>query len=309
MSANQLFLIDAHALCYRSFYAIKGLATSQGQATNAVYGFVATLRKILRDYQPNFVAICFDSPKKTHRQEKFAQYKIQRPSMPEDLISQIPIIKRIIKAYNLNIFECDGFEADDIIATLCSLVSKKNIDVVIVSDDKDMYQLANNKVRILNYRDNTFLGHEELNKKLGFEPHRIIDFIALAGDKSDNIPGVSGIGEVTAKHLINEFGTLEDIYHHVERIQPVKVKEKLMAQKKMAQLSKELAILERKVPIPYEMKSMKVQLPDNKKLFEIFRELEFKKLAEEFTQAGGGTTSRLIFNISKPRKTSRMLLS
>jgi DNA polymerase-1 len=133
--AAKLFLIDAHALCYRSFYAIKDLSTRKGQQTNAIYGFVNTLRKILREYQPQYMAVCFDSPGKTHRQEKFNAYKIQRPAMPRDMIDQMPIIKEMVAAYNLALFESPGFEADDIIATIAHAAKDKNIEVVIVSDD------------------------------------------------------------------------------------------------------------------------------------------------------------------------------
>ena len=125
MAAERLFLIDAHTLCYRSFFAIRNLKTSKGQATNAVYGFVNTLKKILRDFKPEYMAVCFDSPKRTHRQEKFAEYKIQRPSMPDELTSQIPIIKEVVEAFNLKILEMGGFEADDLIATLAKKYTKK----------------------------------------------------------------------------------------------------------------------------------------------------------------------------------------
>jgi len=142
MARAKLFLIDGHALCYRCFYAIRELVTSKGQPTNAVYGFIRVVRNIIRDYRPDYIAICFDSPKKTHRQEKFAQYKIHRPSMPDDLRSQIPVIKDVMRAFNVAQFEVGGFEADDIIATIVQNFIKKDIEVVIVSDDKDMYQLA-----------------------------------------------------------------------------------------------------------------------------------------------------------------------
>ena len=147
--AAKLFLIDAHALCYRSFYAIKDLSTRKGQQTNAIYGFVNTLRKILRDHHPEYMAICFDSPGKTHRQEKFNAYKIQRPAISRDMIDQMPIIKEVVAAYNLALFESPGFEADDIIATIARVAKNKDIEVVIVSDDKDMYQLAGDRMSFL----------------------------------------------------------------------------------------------------------------------------------------------------------------
>ncbi len=285
MSDARLFLIDAHALCYRSYFAIKGLATSKGQATNAVYGFVNTLRKILRDYHPDYLAVCFDVGKKTYRQEKFAEYKIQRPSMPDNLISQIPIIKDIVSAYNLAVYEKEGFEADDIIATITQRVSKKdNVEVVIVSEDKDMYQLANKKVKLFSVRQDTILDHDEVKKRFGIEPQQMPDYIGLAGDGVDNIPGVHGIGDVTAKNLIQEYGNLENILNHLDRVAPLKVQEKIKAQKELAQLSKELALLETNVPIEFDLQDMKVKNPDHNRLFFLFKELEFKKFSEELSK-------------------------
>jgi len=152
MAAKQLFLIDGHALCYRSFFAIRELATSKGEPTNAVYGFVNTLRKILRDQKPDYLAVCFDSKEKTHRQEKFAQYKIQRPSMPEGLIAQLPIIKDVLKAYHVSVFEKAGYEADDLIATLVNKLPKNNLKITIVSDDKDMFQLSSADIKFYSAR-------------------------------------------------------------------------------------------------------------------------------------------------------------
>ncbi len=281
MSSSRLFLIDGHALCYRSFYAIRELSTSTGQATNAVYGFVSTLRKILRVYKPEYMAVCFDFGKKTFRQEKFAEYKIQRPKMPEDLRSQILIIKDVIKAFHVPIFEREGYEADDIIATLTDQVSD-NVEVVIVTEDKDMYQLINNHTRFFSIRKDTIAGYEDIKEKLGFEPNRIIDFIGLAGDSSDNIPGIAGIGEVTARKLINQYSSLEDIFDHLDEITPVKVREKLSQQKESAVLSKELAILYREVPLDFELEKAKVQEPNNDRLVEMFKFLEFQRLAEEY---------------------------
>jgi DNA polymerase-1 len=285
MAKNRLFLIDGHALCYRSFYAIRELSTSKGQPTNAILGFLNILRKLLRVYSPEYIAVCFDSKKKTYRQEKFAEYKIQRPKMPEPLIEQIPIIKEIVQAYNLSIFEFAGFEADDIIATLAGQATEKNLDVVVVSDDKDMYQLASEDISFYNSRKDALLTYDDIKEKLGFIPNQIADFIGLAGDKSDNIPGVMGIGKVTAQNLINEFGGLENIYKNLDKIKSASVKEKMLSQKDKAFLSKELAVLETKVPFNLDLSQLKVESPDNKRLLTLFRDLEFKKFAQEV--AGG----------------------
>ena len=271
MSTEKLFLLDGHALCYRSFFAIKGLATRQGQPTNAIFGFINTLRKILRDYKPKYFAICFDSKEKTHRAQKFTEYKIQRPKMPDDLISQMTIIKDIVRAYNLAIFESPGFEADDLIASLSQKVSHQHIDVVIVSDDKDLFQLASDRVKFLTTRQDNLLSYPDVKDQLGFEPEKIADFLALAGDKIDNIPGVHGIGEVTAINLIQRYGSLENILKNVDQISPA-VEEKLKNHKNMAILSKELAILDVNAPIELNLDALKVGSPDNQRLFELFKE-------------------------------------
>ena len=284
MAKEKLFLIDGHALCYRCFFAIRDLTTSKGQPTNAVYGFIRIIRNILREYQPDYMAVCFDTPKKTHRQEKFAEYKIQRPSMPDDLRSQIPVIKDVIKAFNVAIFEKDGYEADDLIATISKKFAQKGREIVIVSDDKDMYQLAAGNIKYFNSKSGTILGTKELKEKLGFAPQRIADFIGLAGDVSDNIPGVAGIGAVGARQLINEFGDLEAILKHFEKIKEPKGKEKLLVEQREAAIfSKELAILDQEVPIDYDVKELKVQAPDHEQLHAIFQDLEFQKLADEFS--------------------------
>ena len=276
-----LFLIDGHALLYRAYFAIKNLSTSYGQATNAVFGFVSTLKKIVRDYHPQYLAICFDAGKKTLRQQRFQEYKIHRPSMPEDLISQIPLVKDVVEAYRLPAFELEGFEADDLICTLTKQAQRQGWEVVIVSDDKDMMQLVNENVKILSTRKQMLLGSQEVQDLFGIAPGRMPDYIGLAGDQTDNIPGVLGIGGVTARKLLQEFGSLEEIFAHIERVQSPKVKEKLLQQKEMALFSRDLAVLDEKVPVSFELDSLKIEQPDKKRLFEIFQKLEFKKMAEE----------------------------
>ncbi len=279
---HKLFLIDAHALCYRAFFAIRGLSTSYGQPTNAVYGFVNTLRKILREHKPQYLAVCFDVGKKTFRQEKFAEYKIHRPVMPDELISQIPLIKDIVAAYRLPIFELEGYEADDVIATITKKIAG-DVEVVIVSEDKDMMQLLDKHVTVFHARKNEIIGYTEAKLNFGFEPNRIVDYIGLAGDATDNIPGVMGIGEVTAKSLLKEFGSLEQILANSDKISSDKTRAKIEQQKEQAIFSKALAMLDTNVPLPFELKQMKVGEPDGRKLFELFKKMEFKKFADEFS--------------------------
>ncbi len=283
MDKERLFLLDGHGLCYRAFFAIKGLSTSHGRATNAVLGMVNTLNKILRDYQPEYMAICFDSKEKTNRAKKFAEYKIHRPSMPADLRDQIPVIKDIVKAYNIAIFEVGGFEADDIIATLSKWAVSQGIEVVIVSEDKDLYQIVDKNILFFSPKKGEILDSQDIAKLLGFPPNKITDFIALAGDSSDNIPGVRGVGEATAKRLLLKFGNLEKIFDNLDHINVPRLRKRLQESKDIAFLSKELAVLDTEVAVDCDLKKLKIGAPDKRLLFNLFKQLEFKKMAEDFS--------------------------
>ena len=279
---DRVFLIDAHGLCYRAFYAVKALKNSKGQPTNAVFGFCNILRKILADCKPTHVAVCFDVGKKTNRQKKFADYKIQRQAMPDDLVIQIKTIRDIVSAYGFPTFELEGFEADDVMATLSLRFAKKGVDVFIATEDKDMAQLVSEHIKIYSPRQEKVVDFKDVVEKFGVEPQQITDYIALAGDASDNIPGVKGIGEVGARKLLEEFRSLEGIYKHLDGITPAKLQEKLVASRQEAFLSKELAVLESQVPLNVKLDDLVFPEPDRAKLFALFNELEFKKFAQEY---------------------------
>lgn len=281
MQDRKIFLIDGHALCYRSFYGISDLTNSKGQPTNAVYGFTGALLKILKQFAPSHIAVCFDTGKKTLRQEKFEQYKIQRPSMPEGLISQLPLIKDVIKAYRIAVFEKEGYEADDLIATIVRKLGSSDSEIVIASDDKDMYQLVRDGVVMYSFRQDQILGVQESKERFGIPPAMMADYISLCGDVSDNIPGVAGIGEVKAKNLINQYGSLEQIYSHLEEIQQQDVRKRLREQKETAFLSKQLALLEDNVPLEVKADDLRVIEPDTQELARLFSELEFRKFLSE----------------------------
>jgi len=282
--SKRLFLIDAHGLCYRAFYAVKALKNSKGVPTNAVFGFCNILRKLIADCKPSHIAVCFDAGKKTHRQKKFADYKIQRQAMPDDLVIQIKTIRELVRAYNLPIFEMDGFEADDLMATLSHRFAKKGVDIFIATEDKDMAQLVDEHIKIYSPRQEKVLDVPDIKEKFGVEPSQITDYIAIAGDTSDNIPGVKGIGEVGAVKLIGEFKSLEGIYKHLDQV-PGKLKEKLEVSREMAFLSKDLATVDVDVPMEVTLDDLALPSPNNLKLFEIFNELEFRKLAQEYAPA------------------------
>ncbi|MFP4473499.1 MAG: DNA polymerase I [Candidatus Omnitrophota bacterium] len=282
MTKEKLFLIDAHALCYRAFFAVRGLADSKGRPTNAVFGFTNILRKFLADFHPRYCAVCFDKEGRTFRQEKYADYKIQRPTMPDELRSQIPLIKKLISAYGIPIMEEQGFEADDLIAVIARGLSSAEQPVVVVSDDKDFFQLVNHDVQVYSPRRESLLYAADVKDVLGVEPCYVTDFIALAGDSSDNIPGVAGIGKVTARKLINQFGSLKEIYAHLEEISSPAIRKKLSEQREVAELSKELAELRTDLVLEKDCNDLRCGEPDQNALFEMFTDLEFHRFAAQF---------------------------
>ncbi|MDD5617520.1 MAG: DNA polymerase I [Candidatus Omnitrophica bacterium] len=283
---SRLCLIDAHSLCYRAFYAIKtGLSTSYGQPTNAIYGFVNMLNKILHDTKPDYAAICFDVGKPTFREEKFKEYKIHRIPMPDDLKTQIPLIKEVISANNIKIVEKEGFEADDVIATLANKAAKKGMDVSIVTSDKDMLQLVNNRIEVYNpYKgDGKRFDSKEVEENFGVKPENIVDLLSLSGDSADNIPGVKGIGEKTAKEIIQEFGNIDKLLDNIEKIKSDKVKKLIKDNKEMLVLSRELVKLPLDVDIDIDLKDLVIKEADYDKLYAIFSKLEFKTLLKSIS--------------------------
>jgi len=286
MSDKRLYLIDAMAFCYRAFYALKGLSTSFGQPTNAIYGFMNILNKILKEKKPDYLAICFDVSRETFRTKKYAEYKIQRPPMPDGLSSQIPLIKEIISAYGIPIFEKEGFEADDIIATLAKKAKEKGIPVTIVSSDKDILQLIDDDTDVFSpYKDEgLFYDADKVKERFGVGPERISDIIALMGDDVDNIPGVPGIGEKTATGLIAEFGSLDKLLHNIDKIKQEKLREAIKENIKKINLNKELAVLREDVDVDFDLGKIKIGLPDSKELFRLFKYLEFKRLLKDLPQ-------------------------
>ncbi len=283
MEDKRLYLVDATALCYRAFYALKVLSASSGQQTNAVFGFVNILKKILKEENPNYLAICFDVSRQTFRQKKFTDYKIQRPPMPEGLSGQIPVIKEIIRAYGFEIFEEEGYEADDIIASLVFAARKKAIPVTVISQDKDMLQLVGEDVCVLSPHDGKMgiYGVKEVKERFGIEPSQIPDVLALMGDKADNIPGVSGVGEKTAIKLIQKFHSVENLFIKINEVTPIKLREALVENLEQIKLNKELVALEPIAQVKLDPERLKVKEPNYNELFAIFKRLEFKKFLND----------------------------
>lgn len=286
MAEKSFFLIDATAFCYRAYYATSGsssLRTSGGQETNAVYIFLNILHKILREQKPDYLVCCFDVSRDTFRLAKFAQYKMQRGPMPGGLVSQIPIIKEVLAAYGVPIFEKKGFEADDLIAQLAHQAAAKKIAVTIVSSDKDILQLVGKHIQVLspNKDESILYDAAKVKERFGVAPNRVSDVIALMGDAADNIPGVPGIGDVTARKLIAEFGSLDKLLKNIARIEPEKIRVEIAKHIERIKMNKELISLNQKVDLDLDLKKAKIQTPDYAQLTRLFKKLEFKKLLGE----------------------------
>jgi len=283
MSDKRLYLLDATAFCYRAFYALRDLSTSFGQQTNAVYGFVNILNKILKDNAPEYLAVCFDVSRDTFRQKKFAEYKIQRPSMPEGLSGQMPLIREIISAYGLPIFEQKGFEADDIIATLAKQAKLNGFLTTIVSSDKDILQLVDDRTQVFNpYKDEGVVYDQQMVlERFGVGAEYITDIIALMGDTADNIPGVHGIGEKTAVSLVKSFGSIEELLKNIDSLKQEKLRQTIKDNADLIRLNKELAVLCADVELDFDLNKLKVPKPDYAELFRIFKRLEFNKFLKD----------------------------
>ncbi|MGE5279722.1 MAG: DNA polymerase I [Deltaproteobacteria bacterium] len=284
-------MIDANSLVYRAFFAVKAaLSTSGGQPTNAVFGFARMLRRILEEVEPEYAAACFDVGKVTHRTEKFAAYKQHRPPMPDSLASQLTWIRDLVRAYRLALFEKEGFEADDVIATLVHRMGGKFRKVVIISGDKDILQLVGGNVEVYNpYKEEGLVYTAEVvEEKMGVAPGRIRDLIALMGDASDGIPGVKGVGEKTALLLLKEFKDVDDLLKHRDRIKREGVRRALEEGEASLTLSRELAILRTDVPLDADVEGLKVREPDTAALWDLYSRLEFRGMLKELARQGSG---------------------
>lgn len=282
----RLYLIDGHSLCYRAYYAIRQLSNSKGEPTNAIYGFLTMLLKLMREETPDYMGVCFDRPEQTFRHKKFDAYKAHRKPMPEDLVEQMEPIKSLCKAYRLVVFEKPGFEADDVIGTLACQGAHEGLDVFIVTADKDAMQLVNDQIRILNPHgpEIKVIDREAVKFKFdGLGPEQVTDVMALVGDASDNIPGVQGIGEKTAVKLIKQFGSVEGLIRNAAKINSKSQKQMILDHLEDMKLSKELATIDTTVPLQIEWKEMKVGEPDQETLIALLKRYEFKSLLKEFT--------------------------
>ncbi len=289
---TKLVLVDGFAILHRAYHAIPHtLTTKNGEPINALYGVVSMFLRVIEDLKPTHVAVCFDVKEKTFRHEVFEKYQSQRPHMEDGLSSQIAKTRSFLEAAKIPLFFKAGFEADDLIGTIAHTVVVSNLadEVVIVTGDKDILQLVSDRVRV--YMPVSGLsvaklyGRVEVRERMGVEPSQIADLKALVGDPSDNYPGVSGIGPKTAITLIEEFGSLENIYKNLDKL-PVKVSNKLVNDKENAKLSLKLSTIVRNVPINLDIEKASKWDIDSPEVLKLFQEFGFKTLTERVKKVG-----------------------
>lgn len=300
MEERKVFLIfDSNSLIHRAFHALPPLTTKEGEQVGAVYGFLLTFFRVIKDFSPGYTAAAFDYPAPTFRHKEYKEYKAKRPPAPPDLYKQIPKVKEVLEAFGVPIFEKEGFEADDIIGTLAKLVQRKQvlpkIETIIISGDLDTLQLIDENTRVYMLRrgikDTVLYNKEEVGKRYeGILPDRLINFKALRGDPSDNIPGVRGIGEKTAIKLIKEFESIEDLYKALEEkslktegLSP-KLKQLLIQNKEEAFFSKRMVTINREVPVELNLEQCRLGEYKNEKAIKALEKLGFYTLIKRMLQ-------------------------
>ena len=276
----KFYIVDAMSNVHRAYHAIQRLSTSSGRPTNAIYGFVNMLRKMLREHSPEYLAVAWDGPERTLRHEAYAPYKANRAPMQDDLAQQLPAIRQVLDAYRIPVLELAGFEADDVIGTLSVKAAGEGLDVVIVTADKDMLQLVRPGIRVFHTGREVFLDEAGVQEFFGVPPAQVADVLALMGDSVDNVPGVPGVGPVTAKKWISTYGTLEKLLESSGEVKG-KVGESLRGHHEAARLSRRLVEIPIDLPIAFDPDTLKRSPPDLEKLKSVFVELEFHSLAEE----------------------------
>jgi DNA polymerase-1 len=283
--SKKFIIIDAMALAYKAYFAFinRPLATTKGEPTSAVYGFISQLIKIFEDHKPDYIAVAFDSHEKTFRHEKYENYKSSRAKMPDDMLPQLDRITQLIKVLNIPLYIIPGYEADDIIGTAAQEAEKLGLETFIITPDKDFNQLINDNIKVI--KPGGRAGDEivvydsaKVKEEFGFEPKQMIDYLALIGDTSDDIPGVAGVGPKTAIPLIQKYGSVENLYKHINEIEKAGLKKKLEDGKENAFISKELATIHCQVPLKFNFEEAKFTKPDFETLRKIIVELEFKDI-------------------------------
>ncbi len=288
VTAKRLYLIDGYSTIFRAFYAIRGLSTSAGEPTNAIYGFINMLRKLLREEEPPLLGIALDVGRATVRTEAYAEYKANRAPMPEDLKAQMPAIRRAIEAFRIPILELERYEADDVIGTLGRKAEDAGYEVTIVSADKDLFQLVSDRVSLLHTGREKTYDPALVEQDFGVPPEQVVDVLALVGDKVDNVPGVPGIGQKGAQTLIREHGNLQALLEAASGLKRKAYREGLQEHADQALLSRELVTIHTDLDVPFEPEALEMEAPDYEALADLCREFEFWSLLKELESESGG---------------------
>jgi len=281
----QLYLIDGSAYVYRAFHAVRGLTNSKGMATNAVFGFTRMLIKLMAERSPQYVGMFFDAKGPTFRHEMYADYKANRPPMPDELVSQLPYIKKVTTGFNIPVIEMSGYEADDLIGTYSRMAEAEGFEVTMVTGDKDFVQLITDNATIWDPMKDKVIDKASVLADYDLTPSQIIDMMGFSGDSADNVPGVPGIGPKTAVKLIQTYGSMAALYEQIDSVRSAKQREKLLDHKEQALLSRKLVTIDIHVPVEFNAGDLKVEPPDEAVLGPIFQELEFHQLQYEFQKA------------------------
>jgi len=279
---DKIFLIDGNSLLYRSYYAIRNLSNSKGFATNAIYGFIQTIRKLMEKENPKYLGIAFDSKGPTFRHKIFPDYKAHRKPMPEDLAPQLPVLKKLLRAYKIKVLAEQGFEGDDILASLAKKASKNNVLAVIVTNDKDLYQVVSDSVMVYNVAKESYMDKKAVEESIGVPPSKVKDLLSLWGDPTDNIPGVKGVGAKTAKKLLLDYGSVDNLINNPEKIKNPRIKEKIKNSRKDIDISRKLVSINTDMPIEFNLNDFILTDPDYEELIPILEELEFSKLLSDY---------------------------
>src|SRR5208283_392695 len=276
-----LAIVDGSNYIYRAFYAIPLLTNSKGFPTNAIYGFTNMLMKLLRDLEPDYIVVTFDLRGPTTRHGEFEDYKATRKPMPDDLIPQIPFIKDVVRGFSICILEKQGIEADDLIGTLAVQASKKGLRTAIISGDKDLMQMIDEQVTMVDTMKDKTYDAAAVKEKFGVGPDKVVEILGLMGDTSDNIPGVPGIGPKTAQRLIEEYGTVETIIENAANLRNVKLRESFRQYAEQARLSRQLALIRKDIEIDFNLQDAARKEPDKESLAGLFSEFEFSSLLQQ----------------------------
>jgi len=288
---ERLMLLDGFGLVYRGYYALPPLTTSKGELVNGVFGFCSIVLRGFADLKPDYVAVSFDLSGPTFRHEQYAEYKATRTRMPDDLAAQFPKVREVVKALRIPVYEQQGYEADDVIGTLVGQAEQAGVETTIVTVDLDMLQLVTDRVRLMTTRsgvENTVIyDPARIWERYGLRPDQMIDYKALKGDPTDNIPGVPGVGEKTAAKLIAEYGTLDSLYARIEEVKPEKLREKLREHRDAVYQGKDLTTIVRDVPVTLDLEAARLGDYDRDTVIRLFREYEFRTLIERLPAMSG----------------------